>query len=72
MVLDINPTPLILSRPYVKSEKNINLLRKNVDEIFHCAASTKFNLPLTEIRKINVNGTKNILDLASLYNKKAN
>jgi len=40
------------------------ILISNTDEIFHCAATTKFNLPLEEIRKINTEGTKNVLDIA--------
>jgi long-chain acyl-CoA synthetase len=40
-----------------------NLL-KEVEEIFHCAAVTVQNWPLEKIRKVNVSGTKNILELA--------
>lgn len=35
-----------------------------VDTIVHCAASTKFSLPLAEAREANVLGTANILQLA--------
>ncbi len=45
-------------------EKQVNLLKSDIVEVFHSAASTQFNLPLGEIRKINVEGTKNVLDLA--------
>lgn len=34
-----------------------------IDEIYHCAAIVDFKVPLEEIRKVNVNGVKNILDL---------
>ena len=45
--------------------KNINSLLKNqTEEIFHCAAITEFNKPMEEIRKVNVYGTKNILDFS--------
>lgn len=37
---------------------------KEVSFIIHSAASTKFDLPIDEIRKINVEGTKNIINLA--------
>jgi nucleoside-diphosphate-sugar epimerase len=35
-----------------------------VGTIVHCAASTKFTLPLSASRKVNVHGTKNVLELA--------
>ena len=37
------------------------LLRKSVEEIYHCAAITAVNVPLVEIRKPNVEGTRNVL-----------
>jgi thioester reductase-like protein len=43
-----------------------------IDEIFHCAALTDFNPHLEEALRVNVNGTKNILELAFKYNKKLN
>jgi len=45
-----------------------NILSNEVEEIFHCAASITFNLPLEEARKINVGGVKNVLDLAFAWN----
>ncbi len=56
------------------SKKNRDLLINTVGEIFHCAAATEFNLSLNKIRKINVDGTKNVLDFAleCLKLKKAN
>ncbi len=36
-----------------------------IDEIYHSAAIAEFRVPLDVIRKSNVKGTKNILDLAS-------
>jgi thioester reductase-like protein len=38
---------------------------KSVGTIVHCAASTKFSVPLPLSRKVNVEGTENILELAS-------
>lgn len=46
------------------NKQSIDLLKNEIEEIFHCAAITEFNYPLQEIRKVNVEGTKNILDLA--------
>lgn len=39
-------------------------LSESIDTIVHCAASTKFNLPLAVSRRVNVNGTANIVQLA--------
>jgi nucleoside-diphosphate-sugar epimerase len=36
----------------------------SIDTIVHCAASTKFTLPLSASREVNVRGTANILQLA--------
>ena len=46
-------------------DKNtISLLIEQIEEIFHCAAITEFNKPIEEMRKVNVYGTKNILDFS--------
>lgn len=47
------------------SSKDRNWLIQNVNFIFHCAATIKFNEPLELATKINVLGTVNILTLAS-------
>lgn len=39
-------------------------LSESIDTIVHCAASTKFTLPLAVSRQINLQGTANILELA--------
>ncbi len=39
-------------------------IRNNVGQIIHSAAITDVHLPLEEIRKVNVNGTKNLLEFA--------
>lgn len=46
------------------SENSLNLLTRELDEIFHSAAVTRFNWPLEKIRNVNVEGTKKVLDLA--------
>ena len=46
------------------SDNEYLLLCRNLDEIFHCAAVTGFDLDLDSARKINVGGTSNILKLA--------
>jgi thioester reductase-like protein len=37
----------------------------DVETVVHCAASVQFTLPLQEARRINVGGTREILDLAA-------
>ncbi len=46
------------------SKKNKTILKNEIEEIFHCAAVTKVNWPLNKIRKVNVEGTENVLELA--------
>lgn len=45
-------------------------LASNVSEIIHCAASVSFSLPLDESREINVGGTRRMLDLAELCQRR--
>jgi long-chain acyl-CoA synthetase len=40
------------------------MLARSIEEIYHCAASTRFDLPLADARRINVAGTIAIHDLA--------
>lgn len=35
-----------------------------VEEIFHCAATTRFDLPLADAQRVNVTGVERVLDLA--------
>lgn len=42
-----------------------DLLKKEINEIYHLAAVTNLNWPLEDIRKINVGGTKNVLEFAA-------
>lgn len=46
------------------SEDLFSRLSESIDTIVHCAASTKFNLPLSVSREVNVQGTANIVELA--------
>jgi thioester reductase-like protein len=41
-------------------------LAESVDEVIHAAASVSFSLPLDEARAVNVEGTRNVLELAVL------
>lgn len=45
---------------------NIKELAKKINVIYHCAALCEFNTPLSLVRKINVGGTRNILNFALL------
>ncbi len=51
-------------------QKILELLTKEIKVIFHCAALTKFNASIEESRAVNVEGTKNILNLAVKWNRK--
>jgi thioester reductase-like protein len=42
-----------------------NALARRVDRVVHCAASVSFTLPLAEALRINLDGTREMLDLAS-------
>jgi len=46
------------------NQKTEDLLKNDVEEIFHCSAITDFSWPLDKIRSINVDGTRNILNFA--------
>lgn len=50
--------------------KTIDLLRKTIDEIFHLAAITRFDATLNELKKVNIEGTRNVLELSLDWNKK--
>lgn len=50
-----------------------NWIKENVNFIFHCAATVKFNEPLEMATKINIQGTENLLELATeMKNLKVN
>jgi thioester reductase-like protein len=44
--------------------KQRNALARDVDAVVHCAASVQFTLPLDEALRINLDGTREMLDLA--------
>lgn len=43
---------------------NAAVLRAGVTRVLHCAAATAFNLPLDQARRVNVEGTRAVLDFA--------
>ena len=53
------------------NERQREILKDSVEEIVHAAAITDLNLPLHEIQKVNVEGTRNVLELASVINQSA-
>lgn len=48
----------------IVSSKILSELLTEVETIYHCAALPEMRVPLEAIRKINVYGTRNVLDLA--------
>jgi long-chain acyl-CoA synthetase len=68
-VPDLPNTHLItgdISEPRLGLTKSLySQLCRSVGTIVHCAAATKFTGPLPVSRKVNVDGTENILELAS-------
>jgi thioester reductase-like protein len=46
------------------SDRNSERLGREVDTVLHCAASVSFDLPLPASRRINVEGTRHVLDFA--------
>jgi nucleoside-diphosphate-sugar epimerase len=46
-------------------------LRAEVTRVVHCAAATAFSLPLAEARRVNVDGTKAVLDFAATCKRPA-
>ena len=50
-------------------KRTVDLLNNEVEQIFHSAAVTEFSWALDDIRKVNVGGTKNVLDLALTWQK---
>lgn len=49
------------------SDENLKVLRENVNFVFHCAASVKFDEPLKTAITINTISTRNMLDLAEKF-----
>lgn len=48
------------------SEARCRELAASVGEIYHCAATTRFDLPLTDAHSINVRGVESVLQLAEI------
>jgi thioester reductase-like protein len=46
------------------SEENRERLARDVTTVVHCAASISFDLSLEESRRVNVDGTRNVVDFA--------
>ena len=46
-----------------------NFLLHNVAHIIHTAADLRLNIPLNDLRKVNVQGTLNLLEFALVINK---
>ncbi len=49
------------------NKKTIDLLKVELAEIFHCAAITDLNQPIGEMKKVNLEGTRNVLKLAEEF-----
>jgi len=47
------------------SSSDLEWLAENVNFVFHCAATIKFNEPLELASKINIQGTEHVMTLAS-------
>ena len=47
------------------NKEAIDLLKNEIEEVFHCAAVTDVNWPLEKIREVNVEGTRKVLDLSA-------
>lgn len=50
-------------------DAQIGKLRSSVVEVIHCAAETRFSLPLDESRATNVAGTRNLLNLVGTFGR---
>jgi thioester reductase-like protein len=46
-----------------------DLLNNEIEEIFHYAAVTQLNSPSAELKKVNTEGTRNVMELALVWNK---
>lgn len=62
----------ITSERFGLSQAEFEDLASRITHVIHCAASTKFNLPLEEARRVNVEGTKNVMALARLAQARGN
>jgi nucleoside-diphosphate-sugar epimerase len=46
------------------SAGELALVRRTVTDVVHCAADTRFTLPLSDARRTNVDGTRHVIELA--------
>lgn len=53
----------------IEGSQRKELVRK-IDTLYHCAALCEFGIPLEKIRKINAEGTKNVLEFAKACREK--
>lgn len=51
------------------TDDNISKLKENVNFVFHCAASVKFDEPLKNAIRMNTISTRNMLDLAENFRR---
>jgi amino acid adenylation domain-containing protein/thioester reductase-like protein len=60
-----------LSKPLLGlTEQDFSLLAKKIDQIIHCGAQVNFLLPRSSLKAINVNGSIELLRLATRYKLK--
>lgn len=59
----------ICSKNLGLSKRDIGILKNQVTEVFHCAAATKMTWSLYKLRKVNLQGTRNVLELSSKFHK---
>jgi len=52
------------------SDEDMKGLIDKVDILYHCAANTELNLQLAAVKKVNVAGTKNVLECCALCKKR--
>lgn len=45
--------------------RHLNTLRRSVREIVHCAADTRFDRAIDEVRAVNVGGVENVIEFAA-------
>jgi long-chain acyl-CoA synthetase len=65
--LDLGATPLrgdVAEPGLGLSAADLSLVRRSVTEVVHCAADTRFSLPVEQARRINVEGTRHVLEIA--------
>ncbi|MEW6075568.1 MAG: SDR family oxidoreductase [Candidatus Omnitrophota bacterium] len=51
------------------SKKSLAYLKTNIDEIIHCAALTRFNSELDDLRSVNVEGTRRMCNLGIKWSR---